>query len=275
MKIALVAILAAMPLKAFAQVEAGTFIALSSSQNEIVVAADSRAYSGRVESDDSCKIRAFGGKLIFAVAGDAADEHTTRAELSWDSRTIARDLFFQLSKKITVEPMSIRLATAWGNEVKSKLKAEILRDRRIISDKSSGEDLASALFASFDQNSPLIVVVHITYSLDPHGLINTQSSISNIYRSPQRIVLGHTDLGAEFGTLSTPRSRQWAESTPFSADQIATFAIRAVEFSIEYSPLDRFEGYTFRSIGGPVDAVRLSSESGVEWIKRKSNCPKD
>jgi len=44
--------LAFVSLRAFAQIEAGTFISVNSSQNEIVVAADNRAIVGTAEIDD-------------------------------------------------------------------------------------------------------------------------------------------------------------------------------------------------------------------------------
>jgi hypothetical protein len=67
MKVIFAVYFAIVPLTAFAQVEAGTFVVLESSQTEIVVAADSRAI-GWVKTDKSCKIRAFGNELIFAAS---------------------------------------------------------------------------------------------------------------------------------------------------------------------------------------------------------------
>src|SRR5271167_886932 len=119
MKMVFAVFLASIPLTAFAQIESGTFVTLESSQNEIVVAADSRSIIDGKELDDSCKIRALGNELIFSTAGEAGVVN------KWDSFTIAENLFRRLSQEKAAEPVPIRLANAWGNEVKSKLKAQI------------------------------------------------------------------------------------------------------------------------------------------------------
>jgi hypothetical protein len=257
-------------LTALAQVKAGTFIALRSSNDEIVVAGDSRNIIGGKEFDDSCKVRAFGGELIFAVAGIGGAIHSTVGR-SWDSRTIARSLFLRLSREPANDPLAIRLASAWGNKVKEKLKVEAARDKDVVAGKKPGSDLTSGLFVSFYNKAPLIVIGAVTYSIDLRGAVDTRFAIQNIYREPQTVMLGETDVAAELGS----HVQQWEQALPFSVDPIATWAIAAVKFGIDHSPLIVSNGRTVRSIGGPVDAARLTPENGIRWIQIKPSCQQD
>lgn len=275
MKIAIALILACAAPQICAQVETGTFVVIRSSQKEIVVAADSRAIVGGAIDDNSCKISALGDNLIFAAAGETGVTHKSRG-LSWDSRTTARDLFLRLSRQRADEPMPIRLAIAWGNEVKTKLKIEATHNKAISKGKTPGMDLTSGVFAGFYENAPLIVVGGITYEVNSGGVFDPQFSIRSIYRTPQTVILGDTAIAAKLGAPATSRSQRWIRSLPFSPDPIARFAIGAVNFAIQYSPTRiGGNGRYVSDIAGPVDAVRLVRFAGPEWIQIKPKCPKD
>ena len=270
MKIASVLFLVLIPLATFAQVKSGTFIVLHSSKDEIAVASDSRDIIEGKEFDDGCKVRAFGNDLIFAAAGIGGSIHTTPG-LSWDSRTIARNLYLRLSREPASVPMPIRLAYAWGNEVKEKLKFEAARNTDVISSKKPGSELTSALFAGFEGNAPLIVVGAITYQSGFRGAVDTQFAIQHIYREPQTVILGGSDVAAQFGS----QVEHWEKSVPFSVDPLAAWPVSAIRFGINHSPSIISDGRTVKSIGGPIDAVRLTRDGGIQWIQIKPNCQKD
>jgi hypothetical protein len=197
-----------------------------------------------------------------------------RLDLDWDSFTIAENFFRRFSLERTTEPMPIRLAQAWGNEVKNKLRADMLYEQDLAATRT-GSDFTSAVFAGFDNHGPLIVVGTVRYTVDSFGAIDTNFVINDIFRHPQQLMLGATDIGAEIQKKSTPRVKQWMSKIPSSTDPVVALAIHEVNFSIRYSPPVTINGKTFSAEGGPVDAVRLTPFKGIDWIQIKANCPKN
>jgi hypothetical protein len=176
--------------------------------------------------------------------------------------------------------MPIRLATVWGEQVKKKLELDLIRNRQeILWNATDGNTLTSAVFAGFYENSPLIVTGSITYTVAANGHIKTSFSILNIYRKPKAVMIGRTDIANELFTHQTERARKWLQDltlrTPPGADPVAMPAIGSVEFSIENYPLVNIGNQMLPPLGGPIDAVRLKREGGIEWIQRKPNCPSD
>ncbi|WP_260735978.1 hypothetical protein [Tunturiibacter lichenicola] len=264
-------------LRAGAQVEAGTLIVLDSSLDEIVVAADSRAYSTFWQKDDTCKISAFGNELIFAASGIGGSLSPDK-NAAWDTHTVAKGMFVSLSHKRTAEPMPLRLAKAWGEEVKKKLEESLAKDPKILS--LQGEDgniLTSGLFAGFDGGFPLTVLAQVTYAISADRHITTSLSIGPPTRLPMERFLGKTDIAEEFFEQKTDRSRKWTKDLSKNAhpsrDPLAANVIGTVRISIENEPAINLGNRMLSPVGGPIDAVRLRRASGTEWIQRKPNCP--
>jgi hypothetical protein len=277
MKAAICAVfLAVLPLTALAQIEFGTLILLDSSPDEIVVAADSRAYSASTQFDNRCKITALGNQVIFAASGKTALP-SADARIEWDSHTIARDIFRRLRAKKTNQPMPMRLAKAWGRQVQKKLELDIQRDRKETLSGVKDDLLTSALFAGFDQNAPYIVTGFITYGRAPNGSMYTHFSIGAVSRRAAAVQLGKTDIATELFAQKTERAIQWRKSLRIenADDRIAIPVISALQFSIEnYPPID-LGGRMVPALGGPIDAVRLTRTQGIQWIQRKPNCPEN
>ena len=273
----LLLVVASVPLPALSQaVESGSFVVFNSSKNEIAVAADSRVYGLRRYSDDSCKIRAFGPNLIFAAAGQVAFfDLMGDPRLKWDVFTIAHDLFLRLSKENASEPMPVRLANAWGEEVKNKIKLDLSFTPELVRDVAPGAVVVSAIFTGFEGKEPLMVSGYVTYSRDKRGSLDTTFIVAQKVRQPALAMIGETAIGEEFGEQQTLRAKQWMGSIPFSADPVATKAISVVQFAEKYSPIVQRGGIKYADIAGPIDAVRIIRPMGIEWVQRKQNCPKD
>ena len=257
--------------------ESGTLIVLNTSQDEIVVAADSRSYSVVAQFDNRCKITALGNQLIFAASGNTGYGPNDGRPLEWDSHTIARAVFLRLSRETATQPMPIGFAEAWGNEVKNKFQGDIERDGlEGVLFGAEGDTLTSAVFAGFDGDAPLIVTASITYSISAKGHADVAFAITDVFRRPKAVFMGRQDIADELFTGKTPRSLQWRQDlammrTP-GDDPIALPALEALRFSIEHYPLVNIGGKMLPPIGGPIDAVRLSRANGIEWIQRKDNC---
>jgi hypothetical protein len=266
------------PLIAGAQLETGigTLVILESTQDEIVVAADSRMHVQQRELDDRCKITALGNELIFAASG-TTQFFFPDPRFAWDAHTIARNVFRRLSQERTKEPMPLRLANAWRDEVKKKLKADLRRDPQETIQGAYENSLIDAIFAGFDGNSPLIVRGSITYTKTASGQFETNFSISDLFREPGVEMIGHSDVAYELFEGRTDRAHQWRHDMKARIrkddDPIAFVAIDAVRFSMANQPLEKIGNEMVQPIGGPIDAVRLKRMGGIDWIQRKENCP--
>ncbi|MGA2102367.1 MAG: hypothetical protein ABSG34_14760, partial [Candidatus Sulfotelmatobacter sp.] len=60
---------------------------------------------------------------------------------------------------------------------------------------------------------------------------------------------------------------------PTGFDLLAFYMIEMVKLSIEHQAGEIIDGTRVETIGGPIDAVKLSRSGGIEWINRKDNCP--
>jgi hypothetical protein len=278
--ICLVSAVVLVPLIASAQIKTGTgtLVILNSSQEEIVVAADSRMHmaSAHRDFDDRCKITAFGDELIVAAAGTTYSFAQGGRVVLWDAHTIARKIFDGLSKERTQEPTPLRFAKAWGNEVKEKLKADLVRDRQETLQGVPGNLLANAIFAGFYHGSPFIVVVEITFSITDNGQIETEFSLDT-FEEPVWEMIGHSDVAYELFEGRTDRAHEWWHDMKARIrkddDPIAFVTIDAVRFSMANQPLEKIGNEMVQPIGGPIDAVRLKRTGGIDWIQRKENCP--
>jgi hypothetical protein len=278
MKLLFQSVLLVLSLNAVAQTESGTLIVLNASQDEIAVAADSVGYSAVARLNDRCKITALGDQLIFAASGNTAFGPTDGHPLEWDSHTIARKIFLRLSHERATQPMPLRIATAWGKEVKNRFKADLERDGpEGVLFGAEGDTLASAIFAGFYENAPLIVTLAVTYRTLAGERVEVSFAITNVYRRPRAVQMGRADIANEFFAGQTQRSIRWRRelATAPNGDPVASLAIYAVRLSIDNYPLVNIGGKMLPPLGDPIDAVRLTPGKGIEWIQRKQNCPEN
>jgi hypothetical protein len=271
MKVLLCSFLLIQSLNAVTQPESGTVIVVQSSQDEMVVAADSRTYRGSDVSDDRCKITPLGG-MIFAASGNTANGYKGQP-IFWDTHVIAKQVFVRVAQTHAAGPLLRRVANAWGIEVQKKYQAAL---KTVPADAFGLEDgkMTTGVFAGFYENTPLIVKVPITYEVLKKGAPKVKFKVDEAPRG-MTLTVGHNDIANEYFDGQTPRSRQWRQELPHFAktnDGLALAAIKAVELSIQYYPLVNIEGRMVPPMGGGVDAVRLR-QSGLEWIQLKPNCP--
>jgi hypothetical protein len=267
-------------LNAVAQTESGSLIIVNASQDEIVVAADSRSYSAVAEFDDRCKITALDNQLIFAASGITAYGPTDGRPLYWDSHAIAKEIFLHLSRQKATQPMPLRIAPTWGKEIKNKFKADLKRDGpKGVLFGAEGNTLTSAVFAGFYQGAPLIVTLAVRYITSTKGHTEVSDAITNVFRKPKAVQIGRVVIADELFAGKTPRAIQWRQQLAYTkapdGDSVALPAIDAVKFSIDNYPLVNIGGKMLPPLGGSIDAVRLRLGKGIDWIQRKTNCPEN
>jgi hypothetical protein len=281
MKILVALVLFFPSLNAIAQSESGTLVILTSSQDELVMAADSMSHSSTMEFKDRCKITALGDQLVFAATGNTAYGTSDMRTIYWDGHTIAKKLFTHLAIKRAAEPMPLRLAKAWGEEMKTKFEAEARKDSASLAFGTDDNVLAAAMFAGFLDHFPYIVITQITYRKSPQGHYSFNSEITNTFQRPINIKIGRTLIADELFDGKTPRAVQWKYSvgrlivkSP-SDDPLGLWAGEAIQYSIDHYPLVNIGGKMLPPLGGPVDIVRLRQGKGMDWIRVKDNCPKN
>ena len=269
-------------LNAAARTEFGTIVVLNSSQNEVVVAADSRSTVGARHFDDRCKITALGNSLLFAASGYTG-EGTFDAvsgrplHLRWDTHRIAREEFLRLARERETRAVPLELARAWGGRVTQRVESDLASDRNSVLASLDGDVVTSAVFAGFDEGALLTVTAQITYVLTRRPQLRFQ--VINVNRSPRAVFLGEDAVAEEFVADQTKRAKAWnaeAKTEATSAkDQVAFYSKRFAQLSVRYDRGKTLNGRIVHDLGGPIDVVRLRRGGGIDWIERKPNCPAD
>ena len=268
-------VLAGACLGAAAQVESdGTIVVADWTQDEIVIAADSRESTADSYSDRKCKIAAFGDKLIFAAAGRRGTRNKiTRASL-WDSFAIARQQFAKLADKGATDRLAKRLADAWGQSVKEQVERYGALSLSGLDDHT----VTRGIFADFEKDGSLLIVVETV----AYEIVGGQTTIT---ASPQIVpplpatvyYLGRGEILNELRASQTPRSIKWNHDIDrlmvTSRDQAADEAIAYVDLTIVNFPKTKTDsrGVPFSIMGQPIAVVQLRRGKGVEWIKQ-GNC---
>ena len=261
-------------ISAAAQTEsAGSFAVAEWSKNEIVIAADSREIHGNTYCDCSCKISAFGNKVIFTATGRT----TPGLDRQWNAYALAAKQFQTLTAKGTPERVAQRLASVWGESVKQEF--ERLGDGAL-----TGLDnnyISSGLFADFEKDGTLLIVIaQITYERRPAGTkISALTKLVDL--SLGNYSLGHADVINQLNATKTKETSEWMDQLQRkvrgSKDEVAAEAIGVVDLTIEHLSKDMFDsnGSRFSVVGPPTAAVRLIRGKGVEWVQRGKCNPHD
>lgn len=265
---------------AIAQSISGTIVVLNSSQDEIVVAADSRSVNRVTYLDNECKIAALGNKLVFSASNITGYGRLLSGQHAWEANAVARKEFLRLTREQTTQNLPLELAKAWGEDVKEQIRADLIRDREGVLSGIKDNVLTNGLFAGFDAGGILIVTGQVTYRITDDGKPITDFSIRNIFTKPPiKWIMGETQIADEYRFAQTPRAIRWQQEIAArfrpGEDPIAFNAIELVALTIKYHFGGATNGPLMSTVGGAIDAVRLTRTKGIQWIHRKDNCPED
>lgn len=252
-----------------AQVQSGTVLYADLSQNQLVIAADSRTTStGGDHIDTECKIHAFGNRFVFAMAG------VVKSLNQWDAQDVAREAWKRESQ-LTSDPETLLswVPDDWITEME-KLYGDgewIPASQKLL---GGNPVLANAIFATVDKLGQVKVrVVDIWYTVDFTRRIFMQH---RSYFAPDGATLfgGHAEVITEFLTGASPRAvdyMKWFKARISTEDyntQRAESASKFIELSILLNPHNE-------TLAFPIDVVRLTGAEGVRWVWRKNNCPEN
>jgi hypothetical protein len=261
-------------LNAFGQVKpGGTIIIINASQQEVVIAADSRTSGAHSYSDGNCKISTFGNKVIVSISGRSGERHVSDSRF-WDAFTIAREQFKRITLKGAAKNLPLDLAKAWGVAIKKEIGKMLSRDHTLLSGLDHNA-IMSAVFAGFVNTRRVVVTEAVTY--EDRGNLPPRIIVSEPH------VLAEDEFPHWMGRHEiidqldghNAWSNQVIAIMKISPDPIAAEAIEKVRLTIDHLPPTRVTdaGVPFSEVGYPISAIRLTS-SGAEWIQQ-GNCPQD
>lgn len=257
-------------LSVYSQVRSGTIVVFTVSQKEAVIAADSRAtYFHRPPDDDQCKIATFRGHLVFAVTSAARyiKDQPFDPSPAWDAIDEAKraadanggNIQMTSSKEVDT------VADTWSAAMQADWNALYTWHPQLVIDMARKDkgDLTNGIFIDAKDHRLSFAARGIRFSGDPQTPTIIETSICKF---GDWCGSGETGIFSEFTKLTSDRAirerKAWLNGP--DAKSLVMYAIRMVELTIAYGPKD---------VGGPIDALTLSRNGVITWVRRKSNCP--
>jgi len=263
---------------AWPQTQTGSIAVFILSENEITVAADSRSVNSvtGIHDDTSCKIRAFGDKFFFVMAGPGghkADAAGPRWSANGDAREAWR-MAIRLGMVSSAQRLTDEVAEQWARSMESHfMKPTIMKALR--STLWGGNVLASGLFGSTNPERELAVAkVDIFVDLelfDSKGIVKLRHEISEGPKLVPGGSMGLGEIATEYIFETSARAKRDMEAykrtisnlTPSA--QYGGIASKLVEWSVSLHPRHEF-------LGLPVDELQLSKGGSIRWLKLKRGC---
>jgi hypothetical protein len=256
----------------------GTVIYYDFTQDEVVVAADSRGTNMKNGSyfDTQCKISTFNNQSVFAAAGTGhVDIRRNNGDiLVWDAQDLARRSFAKA--RATTDGNTLLAAKYWAGDAyrifQSALDDAPTDFMKAIPNPSFG-GIVDAVFAGVD--STKLSVFDITVDALPK-VGGGHAIVVRIRAIPQVSVttIGQTAVIQEFEAENTDRARaergKWERSLgPINQTEDPfreLLAVQLVKWAIQYD--------LTKTVGGSVHAAVLAP-SGIRWLTREDNCKAD
>jgi hypothetical protein len=263
------------------QVKSGTAIVIFFSQGDVAFAAESRiVLSGKSirYRDDACKVRALKNKFIFASAGvNGFEPDSDKNGNAWSAYDEPGKLV-DLIPDTTADPVNL-LAELWGKSVKQRVDRALAVNPGPMMhflQVEGGETLTVGMFAGRTKPGQFVM-----YKAVLNCNCTGQSKYAFLTILPV-VLPDHTAAAAlgtqealalwdELGKENSERARMSMDK--FAADHVGmrgpkllgAAAIAGLEFVLKYAQS--------RDVGGPIDAVEMTSGGDIHWIQRKANCP--
>ena len=262
---------------ALAQADSGTIVVINFAEDEVVVAADSRAIrqDTGVPDDSYCKIAVFRHQFVFASVGASRFlDHATGKTL-WDNNDLANQAVRASQSHDRQVSNLYAAALDWAQAVKSHWDAH-REDARKIPGPRGGQITAG----EFMDNSLAIEIGEIRF--DPKNEFDPIRQ--NIGLPPDdrcwpcsangqtsRICVAgkHADVAKKFCAQRKIQDRISARAPLKVPTRAAALAAKIVELTI--GTYEKTAG----DVGGPVDVVSVSRNGTVTWHARKSTCPEN
>jgi len=253
---------------ACSQISSGTIIVYAVTQDEAVVAADSRVkfVSGSPPDDTYCKIAAFRNHVIFATIGAGAYIRTGPADpiQSWSAIGEARGASKVGSHAADASSEVKMIADSWAKKIQAKWNSLYAKyPDLVIKEAEHGKGLLTTGIFIVAKNKHLAFTSRgIRFSRDfriPTSVEKASCETGHLCGS------GETDIFMEFTQATSQRAQAEREDWSKRPNKsLIMYVIRMVDLTIAYGPDD---------VGGKVDALEMTRDGKVTWKQRKCNCP--
>lgn len=263
------------------QVRSGTAIVMLFSKGHIVFAAESRVVLAGKSiryRDDACKVRAIKNKIIFASAGvNGFEPDPGENGNAWSAYDEPGKLVDQIPDA-TDDPVNL-LAELWGKSVEQRLNRALLVNPGPMMhflQVEGGETLTVGMFAGRTKQGQVAMYRAVLNcncaGKSKHAFLTILPVSLPDHRAA--IALGSREALALWDELAKEKSERARASTDkFGADHasmrgpelLGAAAVAGLEFVLKYAQSG--------DIGGPIDAVEMTSGGDIHWIQRKASCP--
>jgi hypothetical protein len=253
----------------------GTVIVIFFSGTRVILAADSRVtYSGAATTheDRQCKVADLGHDTIFSASG------FTRYKFE-DPKMPRFDVYQEARRASLAVPSDARdrarsTAEIWARRVKEALDIGLRLHPKAVMSLLHGHStqLAGAIFAGHSKRGLSVYYAAISCecgSGNKHASIQT-SELHPVSDGVPAASIGTAetmDLFAEVAEMNTPRGiaeREAWLAVEGNPDRDVYVTVRTGEFILRNSKDN--------TIAGPINAIELTAEGGVRWVKREKNC---
>jgi hypothetical protein len=266
-------------LNAAAQVEGvhGTIVVVYFSQDEAIIAADSRGGEYGGQRDDDCKIATFSNKIIIASAGfRSLDLTIANKQRHWDSHVVAHQAFTAINS--TQLPSNQEFVTAvtskWAELAVNFFRPLAVSDPSglIQTVKPYQNIISEVIFVGRDRDGKILAMRSLIYVDVSRGRKNpTVEKTIAAFPLNKLSVIGSNAIVLEFSspasTMSTRAKKEIAAfelsiATETPERKLELRVIQFVRWTIAYGPAD---------VGGETDAIKFNS-TGIHWIQKKQTC---
>jgi len=279
---------------AFSQISSGTSIVITLTNDELVVAADSRSVEdgpGSQADNSYCKIAVLHHQFIFTSVGAVRFRKASPASTveSWDNAEAARDALKNATNRMIINDAYMdAVLRYWAQIVENHWNTlcRLERSRCMNEIMPTGPFGLLGLGAQRAQMTAGILVgarglfakaATIDFDSDwskafnpiDHNIVAV-SQCRPCGQGEQVCAAGsHVDVAAQFCSDRKPGTKPSVRSVLTKADDHAKLAVELVEKTI-----DAYER-TAGDVGGPVDAVTITKDGSITWNSRKTNCPEN
>lgn len=248
----------------------GTVVVMIYRRYEITIAADSK-FSGALgeilHKNTSCKISRFGTHIVFSAAHHTVVPVDDRFVWAEDD---AREAFKGVFRYgFTGQHATDAVANRWARvQVARWQKALSGHDAAYAPDDAQGGRLLVGLFAGIEAERPRVVRVVITYDEPMYGVDGFVPAVAHmaVIEPPGKgeykiYAIGQTEIVEKMQQREIESAgRQDPERWPIIA------AERLVQDTIDFHPRHNL-------FSGPIDIVRWTPQTHIQWIRRKPECP--
>ena len=259
-----------------AQMLSGTVVVGTFTQEDLVLAADSRMVTivgGKILShvDDDCKISAVNGKIIFASSGWTIYDGSFGIE-GFDLKTEGQTLASKAN--IRSEADLRALADAWASRANTLMNGLAFHNLQAWKDNPYhfGE-IADAIFVSRDASGTIMAsIARILSDPSTTSAPSISSQILVERNDPEHPNVTITLGEGEFLMQQIATGQSLSPRLDADVQHRLLFARTVTEMtSATLAFAQLAEQRSPEMVGGPIDQIHLGPK-GIEWLSRKKNC---